>query len=150
MGSDTDRRYPQARAIVRDAYSEDGSLPPGASSAGVATPGRRMASRPAPDAAWWGVALIQEICRGPIVHFQRQKTIVATALRCGGFNPLPIEIIARRKVTPTFEPEKGERNGGPQHPSATLWMLQVQPSCRAALVFNMRLAAIIRTRMSSD
>ena len=31
----------------------------------------------------------------------------------------------------------------PHNPSAMLWMPQVQPSCRAALVFNMRLAAII-------
>jgi hypothetical protein len=33
---------------------------------------------------------------------------------------------------------------------ARLWMPQVQPSCRAAGVFNMRLAATIRFRMSSD
>jgi len=41
---------------------------------------------------------------GSIFHFNRQ-TIVATALRCGGFKPPPIEIIARRKVAPAFEPK---------------------------------------------
>jgi hypothetical protein len=30
-----------------------------------------------------------------------------------GFNPLPIEILARRKVAPTFEPQKGARKNAP-------------------------------------
>ena len=60
---------------------------------------------PPPDTPGWGGSrLTQKNLPGPIVHFQRQKTIVATALRRGGFNPLPIEIIARRKVAPAFEP----------------------------------------------
>ena len=60
---------------------------------------------PPPDTPGWGGSrLTQKNLPGPIVHFQRQKTIVATALRRGGFSPLPIEIIARRKVAPAFEP----------------------------------------------
>ena len=52
-----------------------------------------------------GSRLTQKICRDPIFHFKRQ-TIVATALRCAPFQPLPIEIIARQKVAPAFEPQK--------------------------------------------
>ena len=35
------------------------------------------------------------------------------ALRCRGFNPLPIEIIARQKVAPAFEPHKASGRGAP-------------------------------------
>ena len=49
---------------------------------------------------------------GPIFHFKRQ-TIVATALRCRGFEPLPIEIIAKRRVAPAFEPQKASGRTAP-------------------------------------
>ena len=44
---------------------------------------------------------------GPHFPFQSWDN-VATALRCSGFKPLPIEIIARRKVAPAFDPQSAD------------------------------------------
>jgi hypothetical protein len=76
-------------------------------------PVRSLAIPPAPGhTRVGGFAVRQIICRGSIFHFNRQ-TVVATALRCAEFTPLLIEIIARQKVAPAFEPQKVSGRGPP-------------------------------------
>ena len=96
-----------------------------------------------------GLRFARKFAGAPFSISSVRKQLLRQRCDARGFKPLQIEIIAKQKVAPAFEPQKvsGRR---PQHPSAMLWMPQVQPRCRAALVFNIRLAAIIRFRMSSD
>ena len=95
------------------------------------------------DAPWWGGGwrFARKFAGAP---FQASEGNVLRQ-RCDarGFTPLRIEIIAKRKVAPAFAATRGRAEEWPQHPSAKLWMPQVQPRCRAARVFNMSLAAII-------
>ena len=76
--------------------------------------GREIARHPpAPrdPPGWGGVAVRQIIWRAHFSSSRRKN--VATALRCAGAKPLPIEIIARQKVAPAFEPQKASGRGPP-------------------------------------
>jgi hypothetical protein len=70
-------------------------------------------SPPPPAKAWWGgIAITKKLAgtpRGHQDHLLRQ--------RCDGrgFEPLPIEIIAKRKVTPALEPQKAGRTNLATH-----------------------------------
>ena len=98
MGGDTDRRYPQARTIVDEVYREDGSSPSSASS----PMGKKGSRHPAPPTHHGAGGCSSPKIAGPCSarHVLRQRCDAR------GFRPLPIEIIARRKVAPAFEPQK--------------------------------------------
>src|ERR1700733_6092506 len=64
---------------------------------------RRTAPRP-PDPPWWGGRGEPENLSGPIFHSSVRQLL---RWRCDArvFKPLLIEIIARQKVAPAFEPK---------------------------------------------
>jgi hypothetical protein len=69
----------------------------------------RLAFPPRPsDVAWWGAFRFfsREDLRGPNFHFRRQTQLLRRSCDASGFKLLPIEIIAKRKAAPAFEPQK--------------------------------------------
>src|ERR1700733_8239606 len=68
--------------------------------------------RPPNTPRWGGVAVPRKSCRA---RFPISSVRQVLRPRCDarGFRPLPIEIIARRKVAPAFEPQKASGRGAP-------------------------------------
>jgi hypothetical protein len=58
----------------------------------------------------------QKFARPPFSISGVGKQLLRQGCDARGFKPLPIEIIARRRVAPTFEPQKGERKNAPGIP----------------------------------
>ena len=75
---------------------------------------RSLAIPPRPRTHQGGGALrfARIICRGPIFHFKR-RPLLRQCCDARGFTPPPIEILARRKVAPAFEPQKASGRGTP-------------------------------------
>jgi hypothetical protein len=96
------------------------------------------------DAAWWGLLLFnQKIWRGPIFHFSRQTQLLRRRCDASASKPLPVEIIAKRKVAPAFEagsnrrrgywvngesrPMSSNRDGDPRSPmQSSVWRSKIQ------------------------
>ena len=61
-----------------------------------------------------GARLTQKFGSGPIFHFEASfRQVLRQRCDARGFKPLPIEIIAQRRVTPAFEPQKVSRRTAP-------------------------------------
>jgi hypothetical protein len=60
-----------------------------------------------------GVAVQQKICRAPFSISSVKNRLLRQRCDARDFTPLPIEILARRKVTPAFEPQRDRRAGSP-------------------------------------
>jgi hypothetical protein len=111
---------------------------------------RSLAIPPAPRTHHGGgVAANQEICQ-PHLPFPalKKRCCDGVAMRTVSSRCRLKSLRVKRWRRPLCHRRRAE--GGPQHPSAMLWMLQVQPRWLATFVFNRRLAAVIRVRMSSD
>ena len=68
--------------------------------------------RPRPHEAWVGGTVGQEeLARAP--HQASEGNVLRQRCDARLFKPLPIEIIARRKVTPAFEPQNPSGRGTP-------------------------------------
>jgi hypothetical protein len=111
---------------------------------------RSLDTPPPPDTAWWGGSRLTGKSAGApfSVSSVRKHLLRQRCDRAVSSNQRLKSLGDKRWRRPLSQRRRAE--GGPRHPSAMLWMPQVHPRCRAARVFNMRLAAIIRTRMSSD
>jgi hypothetical protein len=69
------------------------------------------------DAAWWGgLAVRQKICRGP--KSTSESNVLRRRCDARGFKRLPIEIIAKRRVGPAFEPQNLSWVDGPARPTS--------------------------------
>ena len=59
-----------------------------------------------------GLRLAQKMGRAPC-SISTVRQLLRQRCDARGFNPLPIEIIAKRKVAPAFEPQKASGRGAP-------------------------------------
>src|ERR1700722_17872572 len=68
---------------------------------------------PPPDTPGWGAVAVRQVTWRAHFSSSRKKNV-----RCDArvLSPLPIEIIARQKVAPAFEPQKASGRGPPATP----------------------------------
>jgi hypothetical protein len=68
---------------------------------------------PPPDPPWWGGFAVQPEKFAGAPHQASESNVLRQRCDARGFKSLPIEIIARRKVAPAFEPQRDRRAGSP-------------------------------------